>query len=474
MVNDFKRSKPVILIGLTIFFLILLSYIPEGVEIMGYKIKPVELFIDIKPDSLFSQNSKTQKNNLINYNFVPEVYTASLSNNLMDKFLEEMNGDENSAKSSKENSNAEFNSRLQSAAPLSGNVSQLSYFYDAIRNARSQQIRIAHYGDSEIEGDLITANIREELQKKYSGMGQGYLAITSQDISFRMTTKHTFSSDWKTYSVLTGNPERAPLGINGFVSIPRNGSWVRYQTLGRNSLDYFTTVRVFYTDAKSSSINYQFDDGQIQSASLSPGSSVNQLILKAPGKAKSIKIIATQNEQAKFFGVSLEDGNGVYVDNFPLRGNSGVSLREIPESVLRQFNSILNYKLIILSFGKNMVNSGETNFSWYENQMVKVVNSLKSVFPQTSILIVGVGDKSVKRGSRFVTDPSIPHLLEAQKNVAQKTGVAFWNLFESMGGENSMDRWVKQNLAFRDYTHTNLQGSKKVAEMLVSSLLRSY
>ena len=45
-------TRPLILVGLTILFSILLFYIPKNTKIIDYKVKPVDMFMDIKPDSV--------------------------------------------------------------------------------------------------------------------------------------------------------------------------------------------------------------------------------------------------------------------------------------------------------------------------------------------------------------------------------------------------------------------------------------
>lgn len=362
--------------------------------------------------------------------------------------------------------------------PISGNVDQMKYFFDALKKAGSEKIRIAHYGDSGVEGDNITSSIRNEFQKEFGGNGVGYLSITSQDITFRLTTKQTFSDNWKTISVLTGNPDNIPLGISGFVAVPQAGSWVKYQTTSwMPYLKNFGTVRLFYGNAKNSDIKYQFDNGQEETAALKTGGDVKELDLKTPsGNAQSVKITATAADQAYFYGASLENGNGVYVDNFPWRGNTGLGFNKIEESQFVQFGKLLNYKLIILAFGANETSFGSGDNIWYENQMVKVINNLKKAFPQTSILLLGVGDRAVKRGTRFVTDPNIPLLLKIQEKIAARTGVAFWNLFEAMGGKNSMEAWVKASppLALMDYTHPSWQGAVKIGQMISHAIIGAY
>jgi lysophospholipase L1-like esterase len=144
--------------------------------------------------------------------------------------------------------------------------------------------------------------------------------------------------------------------------------------------------------------------------------------------------------------------------------------------VLKDFNKLLNYKLIIINFGINVLSPTYKEYSWYEKKMEKVIQYFKEAFPRTSILLVSVGDKGIKKGSKFITDPQIPMLLEAQKNVAAKTGIAFWDLYQAMGGENSIPQWVNAGppLAYKDYCHLTNEGGEKVADLLSAALMDEY
>jgi len=55
--------------------------------------------------------------------------------------------------------------------PITGDIDQLKYFFDALEKSESDKIRIAHYGDSIIWGDIVTDNLRVLLQKRYGGHG---------------------------------------------------------------------------------------------------------------------------------------------------------------------------------------------------------------------------------------------------------------------------------------------------------------
>jgi len=437
-----ETDYPVLLLLITIILLWGLSFIPEGAAIFGIKIKAVDIFSDIKPDSLLSSNFKIGMNSS----------SSSLGILLPITFSKAFPGED-----------------------LGGNTAQMKYFFDALRQAKNKKVRILHYGDSVIEGDLITSDFRNDLQKRFGGEGIGMTSITSEGIRFRVTVKHTFSNDWKTFSVYGGKGKTTP-GINGTVSIPSEGSWIKLESSGiPGTFKTIKKVYIFYSDAKSSSLKYSLANKLEKLVKLQPGSGIKQIVIDGENSA-SIKITAAMNEQACFYGISIESDEGIIVDNFPLRGNSGVSIREIPEQTMKEFNDLLDYKLIILQFGLNMVTSGQNDYRWYEQEMSKVINNLKVVFPETSFLLVSVGDKSIKKGTRFVTDPNVKKLVAAQQNIAENTGIAFWNLYESMGGENSMNGWVnaKPPLAMKDFTHFNNEGAKKIGKMLFDVIMKSY
>ncbi|MFC2082368.1 hypothetical protein ACFLQT_01420, partial [Bacteroidota bacterium] len=358
---------------------------------------------------------------------------------------------------------------------LSGNLEQMKYFYQGLKSTSNTKIRIAHYGDSIILGDVITEYLREKFQKEFGGDGAGFLPIASTDNKMRRTVLHSFSDDWELTSIFTLNPEKLPLGLSSVVSKPGRKSWAEYsKTNFISSLGPFQMVRLFYSHAnKGASVSYNYNGSEIETLSLSEGTSLKEEKINLSQKIYRIKLNFESCQNTFFYGVSLENGNGVYVDNFPITGNSGVSLVDIPLDLMRQFNSYLNYKLIILNFGVNVGAPNRGTYTFYENKMVKVIEHLKKAFPETSILIVSVSDRTVRRNGRLVTDSDIPLLLRSQKKIADKGGVAFWNLFESMGGINSMTTWVDSAppMALKDYRHFTHDGGKIVAGLIFDTLM---
>ena len=457
-----KIKQPLYIVSLTAIFLVVLSFVKVDylIEKVNFTIRTVDVLSDIKDvpveEPAINALNATPLYNKASLNIIPLFRSAA-------EAIVELFNEPAPAQGVK--------------TPITGNTKQLSNFFEAVKLAKSKSVRVAHFGDSAIEGDLITADMRETMQNKFGGNGVGWLGIVSQDITFRMTTKHSFSQgNWDVASAYTNNPKGLPLGVSAEAFVPKGNAWVQYETTPmRRYLRDFNTVKVYYTNAKASSINYTFDGGAKQTMALKPGAGVQELILKPAGKAKKIKIEFPVAEQATFFGATLENDLGVYVDNFPLRGNSGVDLQQVSVPMLKEFAKYMDYKLIILEFGLNIAGN-KTDYTWYEREMTKVINNFKAAFPKASIVLVSVHDKSMKKGSEFVTDPAITRLVASQKNLAKTTDVAIWSLFDAMGGQNSMPTWVNSNppLAFKDYIHFNDQGAKKVAQLFTDALFDEF
>ena len=358
---------------------------------------------------------------------------------------------------------------------ITGDTNQLKKFLNILNEAKNKKIRIAHYGDSINWGDIITDDLRQNFQSKFGGMGAGFLSICSDDIAVKQTTKHTFNeADWEWASLFTRNLKNYTLGIAGTVAKSKGNSWVKFEgTTFRSSSKSFKTIRLFYNNAKNNcNVSYSINNGAVQNLKLETGINVKESVINSSGIAASVKLNFTScSSDVNFFGVSLENGNGLYVDNFPIRGNSGVAIDDIPRNILSDFQKILNYKLIILNYGLNIASLEQTNYTWYRNKMIKVITNLKQVFPDAAILLVGVSDKAVKRGTKFITDPSVLMVLNEQKIIAQQTGIAFWNSLEAMGGVNSMNEWVNKNLALKDFSHFSDAGGKILADLLTDAIL---
>jgi lysophospholipase L1-like esterase len=364
-------------------------------------------------------------------------------------------------------------------------------FFEALKNIKNKKkVRIAWFGDSMVEGDLITQDLRYLLQKRYGGSGVGIVPITSVTAGFRQTVQHTFSENWTNKNLLDPSTNTDFLGITGFVFKPQptskidtthiedqNLSWVKYKGSRQKGLDKFYKARLFYGLSEGNSmVNVNLNAGKKMNIELDGKKPVNVLDIDVAEPFNEIKFTFLNQHKLPIYAVSLESDTGIIVDNLSFRGNSGLPLTKIPEEILRGFNEENQYDLIILQYGMNAVSPTAKDYHWYNKGLDKMVKHIQRSFPNAAILFVGVPDKGYKQDGQYITNPGVPLVVEAEKQVAENNGIAFWNLFEAMGGYNSMVKWAEADtsLANKDYTHFNFRGASKVAHLLYKELDKEY
>lgn len=350
-------------------------------------------------------------------------------------------------------------------------TSALAHFFKSLNELKKKKrkTRIAYFGDSMIEGDLITQDFRECLQDEFGGTGVGYLPVTSIVSGFRTSVFHSFEG-WTTYNLLENVPSGHSLGISGYCFVAGSGSSVKYTAVKRKHLDRFVQTKLLY--GKSEGENTVTINGN--SYPLYGDKPVNELTVNTSSQQVSAKFQCSQ--PLDIFGFSMESDSGVFVDNFSFRGNSGLPIQKVKQTIYTSTNECLDYDLIILEYGLNAVNPTVTDFSWYERGMNIVIKHIQASFPNASILLISVGDKSYRKDGVYQTDPSVPLLVEAQKRMAKDNKLAFWSLYDAMGGNGSMVKWVEGDTAFanKDYTHFNFKGAHKVGKLLFNKVMSEY
>jgi hypothetical protein len=354
-----------------------------------------------------------------------------------------------------------------------GKTSLDTFFCALARIKKNKEIvRIAYFGDSFIEGDVMLEDLRDTLQKVYGGRGVGYVPITSMVAGFRETIVHSFAN-FKTYSVTDKSFSSVPIGFSGMTFVPQSDNFVTYRpAVRRRFLNFFYDIRLFYGKCDDTKFNYSLNGTGSKQAVLAGNKDVN--VFSIPGDSiRSVNFRFPADKDLKLYGTSFEGGPGIYIDNYSVRGNSGYGLLRTHENIFSRFDSIQKYKLVVLHFGLNVVSRGCKNYDWYKKMMDKVIAHVKKCFPHTSILLVSVSDRSTKMNGEYTTMPEVPLLLETQRGLASENKIAFWNLYDAMGGENSMVKYVenKPPLANRDYTHLNFKGARKVAYIFAQTIL---
>ena len=317
-------------------------------------------------------------------------------------------------------------------------------FYEALNRISSsdsddsddKQVRIAVFGDSFIEADIFTADLREMLQKQFGGCGVGFVTITSMTSGYRPTVRHTFGG-WSSHAVTDSIYfDKKKQGISGHYFVPRNGAYVelRGQNKYASLLDTCQRASIFFYNKDSVLLSARVNKGESKNYSLGPSDGLQQV--QVDGRIGSIRWTVDRADSALFYGLAMDGKKGIILDNFSLRGSSGLSLRGIPVQTLKQFNRQRPYDLIILEYGLNVATERGRNYDNYQKGLITAIEHLKECFPQAGILLLSVGDRDYKNeNGELRTMPGVKNLIRYQQNIAAESGIAFWNMFEAMGGE---------------------------------------
>ena len=343
-------------------------------------------------------------------------------------------------------------------------LSNFSEKLHQLQTTKKGKIRIAYFGDSMIEGDLLTQTLRKLLQKEFGGYGVGFLPIHSKVAGFRQTAT-VKSSGWETINFMDKGAKN--MYISGFsFSGLGNGSFTDRTVTTPPSLQKF----LIYGQSNGGSIDYDGTSIHLQGNDL-----VNAQLL-SNNNATSFEF-KSNSATTPFYGVSFESENGIILDNFSFRGITGVEFRKIDEDFLKAVQSANHYDLIVMQYGVNLLfRPNDTDYSYYTKNMTPVLEKFISAFPKTDILLVSSADRAFRYNGEYQTAKGLPNLLETQARLAYDHHLAFFNLFETMGGENSIVDWASQKppLANKDYVHPNGKGADILAEKLFHAIMNDY
>ena len=371
--------------------------------------------------------------------------------------------------------------------------SALCNFFNSLANINKEEksIRILHYGDSQIEGDRISDYLRLKLQNLYGGEGPGLISF--MPVAPSVVNKISWSTNWDRYAVFAGKDKRVKhTNFGALAHITRfcgyaplsdttqyKSAWVKIVTSknGGAKAGAYKKIKLFYGGAQAKTHVELYENGSLNNSdSLVSGGNFNikEFNLNQPALLHEFKFKG--KDSPDFYGISLESGKGVMVDNFGLRGSSGTFFNQINFTQLKNFYDYLNTKLIILQFGGNALPYIKTkeqadNFGLYLKAQIATI---KKLAPQASILVIGPADMSVKEGADYVTHPQLENLRDAIKKTAFEYDCAFFDMYNCMGGYNSMLTWVEQGIGAKDYIHFSSGGARKIAVLLYASLINDY
>ncbi len=359
---------------------------------------------------------------------------------------------------------------------------------------KGRTLRILHYGDSQIEMDRISQQLRSYMQETFGGGGPG-MQPAWQNIPSLSVSQHT-SGAWRRQSSFAGADSIAHHANGNYGPMAQcmhlSGSgYIQFRASKQSSADdrvrHFSQIKVIFNNrpgplsatlssneerpATDSNRTSAIATNRTQEDTTAGVHAFSWLLDTAVGH-----LHLALNGNADVYAVLVDNGPGVAVDNIPLRGCSGQQFTKINKDQLAAAYSQMDIGLIILQFGGNSVPylKGEKSISYYAESMGKQIDYLHNAAPQAKILFIGPSDMSTTIDGTRQTYPSLPMVIEALRDSATAHGAAYWSIYDAMGGKNSMVTWVDNGLAVSDYIHFSTKGVRLMGQRLANAFDNMY
>ncbi|MCU4176273.1 hypothetical protein [Carboxylicivirga sp. N1Y90] len=343
----------------------------------------------------------------------------------------------------------------------------------------NEVIRILHFGDSQIEGDRITAYLREAFQEKYGGSGPGLISILDlQRLNPSVWLEH--SKSWRLHSIyakpkqdsinrfgLMGQTALLPPNTRAFFKMSRS-PWAE------SHASNYQQIRLFIAPhADSILINGSIKSTEIINDTLGRSDELTEINWTFPEPSPSLKIYLESKTQLNILACALDSTSGVAVDNIALRGQNTPLLQHTDGELFQAMGEHLNIGMVIFQYGTNMVPVKRKQYGFYKKILTQQFELLQQYIPNVPVLVVGISDAAFNKDGKTESYKHLTKIRDAQKETAHKYGFAFFDLYEAMGGEGAIIDWSNQSppLALTDYIHFTRLGGKHAAELINKSLI---
>jgi lysophospholipase L1-like esterase len=344
----------------------------------------------------------------------------------------------------------------------------LQTFFEELVQIKSQKnkvVSVVHIGDSHIQANYLTGKVRTLFQNNFGNAGRGlvfpYKMVGSygpSDVQF------SYDGNWDYCSIKKGF-ESNNIGLAGYSAQPLPHAELSIKVLNHgkatfNKITVFDQFGTLLPVVDSNVITWERVN--------------NHTFIQSDKLLSQIKFRSTHssNIQPEIHGIILKnDSSGVLYHSSGVNG--ATASQYLRSSVFQNQLTDLNAKLTVISFGTNDCYTYSSRFcsACVKEDFKKIIQRIKRQDSSISILITTPSDHFFKR--RY-SNKNIEKLCKVLYEVAEEEDVALWDLYQVMGGKNSILEWQKESLARRDLIHFTKEGYELQGKLLYEALMHHY
>ncbi len=336
------------------------------------------------------------------------------------------------------------------------------------------QIKILQIGDSHIQADYFSGQMRENLQSFALGIkgSRGFVfpysvASTNNPENYRVK----YTGKWEHCRNITEKSD-CNLGIAGIsvTTYDTNSSIVIILNPHNSPHQDFNNVKIYHSNGDTT-FNVVISENEIlQKININPDYS--EFITENHFDTLTILFQKKDSLQKCFtlYGIEFNnDDPGVIYSAVGVNGAEVTSFLKC--NLLESQLLTLMPKWIIISLGTNDAYTLNFNEDVFSNNLKTLIGKIQHALPEALILLTTPPDSYRKK--RYPN----PNMFKAKQiitKVAAEKNCAVWDLYEIMGAYTSMKKWANAGLAAGDKIHFSKAGYSLQGDLLFNAFLSAY
>jgi lysophospholipase L1-like esterase len=356
-----------------------------------------------------------------------------------------------------------------------GEAASLAHFFnalDALKADSCKTLSIVHIGDSHIQADYFSGMLRVLLQEKFGNAGRGlifpyHIAHTNEPVSYSSSSLN----EWKGVRNVI-NPNGIDIGISGisaFSGSDNPGFSIKIRN--QKGMNYaFNKVELF-SKASDRENTRLLSDGRMTVAEQKNDTYVS--VFNLQDTTQKIDFHFSTFNSVDIHGLVLSNGQpGIIYHSIGVNGASFKSYNST--TLFIEQLSYLKPDLIIISLGTNESYANKFTIAEFDEQANAFMEALKKSCSPCSILLTTPADNYKFKKGKPVNNDNPGIIGNYLKAYAAQKQYAVWDLYEIMGGKESMKHWKKQGLSTKDYVHFTRKGYELQGSLLFEAIMNRY
>lgn len=339
----------------------------------------------------------------------------------------------------------------------------------ALRCGADSVVSILHVGDSHVQGGFWTARVREHLHRDFGNAGRG-LIVPYKLAGSNEPANYAVASELPLTAVRT-NPKSEKSPSPTSISFMFDGADADMRIWSKNGFNALTVLH--HPNAPMLAPPDELALGTYCSIDNTP-TSTRVLLTRQVDTLRLTGRVEAGFETPEYYGFSLENGKpGVL---YHAIGYNGAAFQhmEANTTIMEGGLSVLMPELIVVSLGTNNCYGGNYNSGPTEKAVRGYVERLQTAYPSAVLLLTTPWEsaKSLRRPKE--TNPNIEDVVRIIKMVAREKGIAYWDMYEAMGGKGAAEKWFDQGLMNKDRIHLSAAGYTLTGDMMYEALAGCY